>query len=498
MGQHQQAIFLLEDLESKNIADADKLLNDFRIFQLADIYRASGDTAKAIECYQILANSKSENKIDYYGCSALVELATIFEKTNDYSIAIEYASKAYNTLQHLHHVALCVEVNHLLYKLHKVSGNSSLALMHFEKYHDAVLKMNRREVVLFANDYKRKMERIAISQDISRLREQNNKALMEKSNQKNLSIFLIVVASLLLIMLFTVRGFDTRLQLLADHVNAYSWMQKLLLLVLACLYFIGYFYFFIPIDKSDIVKNMSVLSRLWPGLIAGGVSLGTILLYNRIVAIRRPEMNWFVYSIYTSVITFSTVFLAEAAYFLFFGLSGVNFFLSLSLIVLASFILPLYLSIFIIENLFAKHFEAVSLSLTKNIDQFKQKVVPERRQITLNSEKTTSVLSFNVSDLLIAEAQGNYCKFYLKQGNTVVRKLFLITMKSTDEQLGTFRSIVRCHKSYLVNIHHVASVSGKSKGYFLHFDDDVEPVPISRSFQKDVLCVIDNFQGGIS
>lgn len=498
MGQHQQAIFLLEDLESKNIAEADKLLNNFRIFQLADVYKASGDTAKAIECYQILANSNSGNKIDYYGCSALVELATIFEKTNDYSIAIEYASKAYNTLQHLHHVALCVEVNHLLYKLHKASGNSSLALMHFEKYHDAVLKMNRREVVLFANDYKRKMERIAISQDIGRLREQNSKALKEKSNQKNLSTFLIVVATLLLIMLFSVRGFETRFQLLSDHVNSYSFSQKIVLLLVIGVYFVGYYYFFIPVDNLDIIKNMGVLSRLFPGLIAGGVSLGAIFLYNKIGAIRKSDMNWYVYSIYASIIGFFAVFVAELVYFSFFGLSGVNFLLSLSLIVLASFILPLYLSIFIIENLFAKHFEAVSLSLTKNIDQIKQKVVPEKRQITLKSEKTTSVLSFNVSDLLIAEAQGNYCKFYLKQGNTVVRKLFLITMKSTGEQLGTFRTLVRCHKSYLVNIHHVASVSGKSKGYFLHFDDDVEPVPISRSFQKDVLCVIDNFQGGIS
>lgn len=498
MGRHSEAIHLLEGLANENTTQVDGLLNEFRIYQLADIYRASGNMDKAIECYQLLASSQLEGKSDYYKCSASIELASISEKRHNNSDAIKYASEAYNALQRLHHVSLSVEVNFLLYKLYKITGNTALALKHFEEYHEAVLKVNRREVVLFANDYKRKMERIAISQDISRLREQNNKALSEKSNQKNLSIFLIVVASLLLIMLFTVRGFDTRLQLLADHVNTFSITQKLLLLVVACLYFIGYYYFFIPIDKSDIVKNMSVLCRLWPGLIAGGVSLGTVFFYNKIVAARQPEMNWYKYSIFASAITFFAVFVAQLSYFLFFGLSGVNFFLSLSLIILASFILPLYISIFIIENLFARHFEAVLLSLSKNINQIKQKVVPEKRQIVLKSEKTTSVLAFNVSDLLIAEAQGNYCKFYLKQGDIVVRKLFLITMKSTNEQLDSFKSIVRCHKSYMVNIHHVASVSGKSKGYFLRFDTDVEPVPISRSFQKEVLTTIDSFQSGIS
>jgi tetratricopeptide (TPR) repeat protein len=498
MGRSNKAIKLLENVADYQLRPEDAMLNDFRIVQLGDVYLNIEDSVKALECFRELTEPLAIRKNDFYTCTALVNMAAIYAKQDQKALAIRYAQDAFFILKTLHHVSLYVDANYLLYQLYKESGDATRSLYHFEEYHNGILQLNKREVLLFANDYQRKMDRITITQDINRLRDQNARTQMEKTNQKNLSTFLIIVAVLLLVMLFTVRGFDTRLQLVADHVNAYSVLQKSFLLVIVSIYFVVYYCFFVPVDGLYIIDKMSFFNRVMPGIIAGGVSLIVVIAYNRIVAKRNPEMNWYVYSLYVSLLTFFSVYFAEIIYFLSSGLTSINFYISLALIVLASFIVPLYLFILIVENLFVKHIETISVSLSRNINEIKQKVVPEKRMITLKSEKTTSDLSFNISDLMLAEAQGNYCRFYIRQGSFIVRKLFLITMKSTDEQLAQFKSIIRCHKSYMVNIHQVESVSGKSKGYFLHLEGDVDPIPISRSFQKEVLHTLDHFQKGRS
>ncbi|KAF5031078.1 LytTr DNA-binding domain protein [anaerobic digester metagenome] len=206
--------------------------------------------------------------------------------------------------------------------------------------------------------------------------------------------------------------------------------------------------------------------------------------------------NWYVYSLYFFSLAFLSVLFAEFIHFNLRGFGGFNFLVSLSLIVLASFIVPLYLFILIVEKLVIRHVEAISNSLNQYIGEMKQKPGPVKKMITLQSEKTSGRLSFEISELMSVEAQGNYSMFVLLQNGVVNRKMLHITMKAIEESLLDYEFIVRCHKSYMINIQHIDKVTGNSRGYLVHFEVDTEPVPVSRNFQKNVMEVIRKFKDG--
>ena len=78
------------------------------------------------------------------------------------------------------------------------------------------------------------------------------------------------------------------------------------------------------------------------------------------------------------------------------------------------------------------------------------------------------------------------------------KKIITYNYEGLEGQLSDFPQIIRCHKSYLINIHQISRVSGNSRGYSLHFVDDMDPIPISRGYQKDVMSIIKQFREEIS
>ncbi|MPM13318.1 hypothetical protein SDC9_59674 [bioreactor metagenome] len=496
MGKYDQAINILKGVSHFEMDFRNLDLEDFRKLQLGETYILSGDTAKGIRIYEGLTYDAKDTQDLYYKSIALDRLATFCYDNKEYSKALGFAEEAYQILIDRHHLTLLTDVHRLLYLIYKKTGNSDKSLFHFEAYHDGIMQLNNREIESFVNEYNKKMERIAISQELKSIREKSDRIMIEKSNQQNLSTFLIIIALLLLVMLFTARGFDSRVKLLTEHVKSYSRPQKTALLLMAGVYFVAFFYFFVPVQNASGLNTMSVTQRLIPGSIAYIVTLLLVAVFYSPVAVKRKVKNWYVYSLYVFGLAFTGVLLAEFVHFYLNGFGGFNFLLSLSLIVLASFIVPLYLFILIVEKLIIRHVEAITESLNQYINQMRQKPGPDKKQVTLQSEKTSGRLSFDISELMSVEAQGNYSMFILSQNNVVSRKILHITMKSIEDNLAEYAFIVRCHKSYMVNIQYIAKVTGNSRGYLLHFDNGADPVPVSRNFQKDVMEVIRKFKDG--
>jgi len=337
---------------------------------------------------------------------------------------------------------------------------------------------------------------LAIQQEIQSTRERSDRLMIEKMNQKSLSVFLIVIALLLLVMMFTSKGFDARVEMLLEHIHSYSRQQKWLFMILLGLYFVFFYYFFVPIENAVGLRSLSFIQRLAPGLVAFTVvsALGIGFFSPR--AMQKKVKNWYIYSIYVFCLAFFSVLLAEFIHFNIIGFGGFNYLLSLSLIVLSSFIVPLYLFILVVEKLVIRHVEAISQSLNQYIAEMKQKPGPDTKTITLQSEKTSGRLSFDISELMSVEAQGNYSMFVLYQNNTISRKILHITMKAIEESLSEYEFIVRCHKSYMVNILYISKITGNSRGYLFHFEKETDPVPVSRNFQKKVMEVLRKFKDG--
>lgn len=108
----------------------------------------------------------------------------------------------------------------------------------------------------------------------------------------------------------------------------------------------------------------------------------------------------------------------------------------------------------------------------------------EEEQITLKSIKTMGRLIFHPSQLVKIEACGNYCKFFFIRDEKLINTILHIPMKEIENNFRPYSQFVRCHKSTIINIKKVESFSGNSRGYNANFGFGLDPVKISRNYQK--------------
>ncbi len=60
------------------------------------------------------------------------------------------------------------------------------------------------------------------------------------------------------------------------------------------------------------------------------------------------------------------------------------------------------------------------------------------------------------------------------------------TLKSISEAFEGIDKILKCHRSYIVNLHKVSRFSGNAQGYKLHFREGEELVPVSRALNSTI------------
>ncbi len=110
--------------------------------------------------------------------------------------------------------------------------------------------------------------------------------------------------------------------------------------------------------------------------------------------------------------------------------------------------------------------------------------------ISLSDEQEKEVLKIPADALLFLKGADNYVEIYHCDNGDVKRDMLRNTLKSMEGQLD-LPQMVRCHRSYLVNLQHVHHVSGNAQGYHLHLENLEETVPVSRGRSKDVLQLLE-------
>lgn len=87
----------------------------------------------------------------------------------------------------------------------------------------------------------------------------------------------------------------------------------------------------------------------------------------------------------------------------------------------------------------------------------------------------------NLSSFLFAKVDGNYTEIYWQENNVVKRILLRLSLKELRQQLSDFPFVFETHRSYLVNIQHIKTVTGNAQGYLISFEGSSFKVPVSRS-----------------
>lgn len=106
----------------------------------------------------------------------------------------------------------------------------------------------------------------------------------------------------------------------------------------------------------------------------------------------------------------------------------------------------------------------------------------EDPEITIAAKSPKESISFRLSEFVYAMSDGNYVEFYLQnQKGKISRYIKRNTLSGTEEQLSNYPTILRIHRSYIVNIYKIDSVSGNAQGYKLTLTDIETQIPVSRN-----------------
>jgi len=175
-------------------------------------------------------------------------------------------------------------------------------------------------------------------------------------------------------------------------------------------------------------------------------------------------------------ITF-TILTAYFFYSKFLGVLKFDFNMVIKLILTA--IIPISALIIINQNRMfrsrAKLSDEINIKLKDN--KLKQEEI-----INFISDYQKDSLAIKVSLLLFIRSANNYIDVFWKEGDVVKNQMVRCSMAYAEELLKEYKFIIKCHRSYIVNINYIDRFEGNLQGYKLYFEKIDFPIPVSKNF----------------
>jgi len=107
--------------------------------------------------------------------------------------------------------------------------------------------------------------------------------------------------------------------------------------------------------------------------------------------------------------------------------------------------------------------------------------------IHFSDDKGTLRLSIKFHNLYYIESSDNYVNIYYENKGKIARFLLRRSLKSIEESFSDY-PLVRCHRSYIVNVNKVKVLRKDKEGIFLDLDYlDVPDLPISKTYAEQVM-----------
>lgn len=154
-----------------------------------------------------------------------------------------------------------------------------------------------------------------------------------------------------------------------------------------------------------------------------------------------------------------------------------NFNLVIKLILTA--IIPITALIIINQNRMLRSRVKFSEDINRKIQDHK---LLQEKIVYFNSDYQKDSLAIKVNLLLFIRSANNYIEVYWKEGDNVKNQMVRCSMAYAEDLLKEHKFIVKCHRSYIVNIDFIDRFEGNLQGYKLYFDKIDFPIPVSKSF----------------
>ena len=120
------------------------------------------------------------------------------------------------------------------------------------------------------------------------------------------------------------------------------------------------------------------------------------------------------------------------------------------------------------------------IAQSESIKVKEREVAPQNINSIILKSQSESKEVF-VDKLLYIESVGNYINVICRAETGKTTFLLRSTMKSLESQIHS-EHIIRCHRSYFINLNMVIDVKGNAQGFKLSLCDTEDIVPVSRKY----------------
>ena len=104
--------------------------------------------------------------------------------------------------------------------------------------------------------------------------------------------------------------------------------------------------------------------------------------------------------------------------------------------------------------------------------------------LVLIAENDKDKLELKPEELLFIESADNYSNVVFYRNGKLNKQLLRGSLKRLESQI-TLPFIVRCHRSYMVNLKLIHHIKGNAQGYRIEFKNNLsETIPVSRNYSK--------------
>ena len=116
-------------------------------------------------------------------------------------------------------------------------------------------------------------------------------------------------------------------------------------------------------------------------------------------------------------------------------------------------------------------------------------VMPEHTEIiNLMDNNGNLKLSVKLDNLYYIKAEDNYINVFYQRSGAIASYLLRCKMKTIEDNCLDSSSLMRCHRSYIVNIKKVSVLHNEADGFVIDFErEGLESVPVSKTYSSKVL-----------
>ena len=134
------------------------------------------------------------------------------------------------------------------------------------------------------------------------------------------------------------------------------------------------------------------------------------------------------------------------------------------------------------------------VQLKSKIDKYDIEAKPkaEQRMITIKDMVGNSKLTISSNDFVYAEIRCSTLYIYFMHDELLREKHLRATISSIENNVCD-QSIVRCHRSFIINIKYIDAIEGNSNGYKLYLKCCNAVIPVSRQYTLKMKNLLDEY-----